>query len=161
MTETIGEEEVPYSRWTEIVLPLLRHIEQHEFISRDKPKIYDNAQTAESLAIEIGLEDRKNEVINEMYRLVDEGYIEYQDVMRTPVGDGYLGLSLTGKGARAIGLWPPDDLVDAFKAYIDLQIEQAESDAERKRWEQLKKSIANIASHLIGTAINCAVSAAS
>ena len=160
MTEAIGEEEVPYSRWTEIVLPLLRHIEQHESISRDKPKIYSNAQTAESLAIEMGLVDRKNEVINEMYRLVDEGYIKYQDVILTPMGHGYHGLSLTGEGARKIELWPPDDLVDAMQAYIDLQIDQAKTDAERQPWQLLKQAIVNIGSHLFGEAIKRAVSAA-
>ena len=151
---------MPYSRWTEIVLPLLRYIAQHESTSRDKPQIYDNAQTAVDLAIEMGLENRKNEVVDEMYRLVDEKYIKYNKVIRTPSGDGYFGLSLTGKGARKIELWPPDDLVDALQSYINLQIKQAESDEERQRWKRFKQLIEDITPPLIGDAIKWVISAA-
>lgn len=160
MTEATGEAKVPYSRWTEIVLPLLRYIAQHESSSRDKPRIHENAQTAVKLAIEMGLEDRKNEVADEMYRLVDEGYVNYQDVTLTPWGYGYFGLSLTGKGARKIRLWPPDDLVDALQAYIDLQIEQAESDEERQRWKRFKQFMADLTPPLVGEAIKWVISAA-
>lgn len=145
----------PYALWQEIALPLLRHIGENESDSWKK------VQFAEELAAEAGLGDRVNEVDHEMRRLIDDGYITCRhEPIRLQHGTEYFGQGLTGKGARAIEQWPPNDLVAALESYIDLQINKADSDEERQPWERLKQAIKDIPSHLVGAVLNMAISAA-
>lgn len=145
----------PYALWQEIALPLLRHIGENE------SDAWKKVQFAEELAAEAGLGDRVNEVDHEMRRLIDDGYITCRhEPIRLQHGTEYFGQGLTGKGARAIEQWPPNDLVAALQSYIDLQINKVDSDEERQLWEQLKQAIKDIPSHLVGAVLNMAISAA-
>lgn len=146
----------PYAKWHEIALPLLRYIGENESESWKK------VQFAEGLAAEVGLGDRVDEVDHEMRRLIDGGYIACRsEPVRLQTGTQYFGQGLTVDGARAIKQWPPSDLVAALQSYIDLQINEVESDEDRQRWERLKRAIRDIPSHMIGAVVNLAISAAS
>lgn len=139
----------PYERWNEVVLPLLLYIGQHESDLRE------NEYFTEQLAQKAGLSDRSDEVFEELRRLVDDGYVACE---RAPRGARYLGLRLTGKGARAIKMWPPNDLVAALQSYIDQQIAQAKTEEERLPWERFKQAIAGLTPPLVTAAIQAAVS---
>ena len=150
------EAQQPYAKWNEIALPLLRYIGENESDSWNK------VQSDKELAAAAGLADRVDEVNYEMRRLIDGGYIACRsEPGRLQPGTEYFGQRLTGDGARAINQWPPNDLVTALQSYIDLQINEVESDEDRQRWERLKWAIRDLPSHMIGAMINLAISAAS
>lgn len=132
------------------------------YIGENESESWKKVQFAEGLAAEVGLEDRVDEVDHEMRRLIDDGYIACRgEPVRGQTGTLYSGQGLTGNGARAIKQWPPNDLVAALQSYIDLQINEVESDEDRQRWERLKRAIRDIPSHMIGAVLNLAFSAAS
>ena len=144
----------PHYRWDELALPLLRYIGEHE------SDLWRKVQFDVQLAAEADLGDKVDEVNHELRRLIDDGYIDFpSEPRRLQTGTQYFGLGLTGQGARTIGQWPPNDLVAALQSYIDWQIDQTESNKERRQWKRLKQAIGDLAPHLIGAVISSAVSA--
>ena len=93
---------MPLDRWSRIVLPLLRHIGECEAElkgeSCDAPAIHAVAKT----------EGLVREVDQELVRLKAANYIACDSTSQGKRSTEYTSLRLTERGARAIGMWPPN-----------------------------------------------------
>jgi hypothetical protein len=131
--------------WNRIAVPLLEHFANHEveFASRNDAIELRGIAEAEDLDVEAA------EV--ELDRLFKNGYLEGGFHPEFPPGSSWMiRPKLTVKGARAAGIWPPDEAAEAFQAIIDRRLAEAETPEDRRFWRKIKDSFAGVPAGVIG-----------
>lgn len=107
--------------------------------------------TIGEIASATGLKDA--EAASELTRLTFDGFL--QGELRQyfgPITNGRLvGTALTEKGARAVGMWPSENLYDALLELIDRQIEMTTDEGSRSKLANLKGAMAAVGTGAAGT----------
>ena len=131
--------------WNTVAVPLLEHFATHEAEYAERL----NAIGLSEILAATGL--NATAVALELTRLFDGGYLEGEFTREHPAAQSWLvAPTLTERGARASGRWPPNDPGQAMLAVIERMLAAARTPAERSFLQKMKDSFAGVPGNIAG-----------
>lgn len=133
--------------WTTHALPILNHVAEHE--EGPPGRILDVKDMAEAL----GLDPQRTS--HEVARLLEDGYLSGKAgdgsmADASPVAD-IIGARLAPRGARTVGLWPPDDLGEAFVRLLNERADSEPDPTKKARLRTMASHVADIGKGAVGS----------
>ena len=131
--------------WRAIAVPLLEHFANHEVEYAAANGAIETRAIAEAEGLDVEAAE------HELARLYDGGYLAGTFHPETPGDSWMVRPTLTVSGARAAGIWPPDQAAEALQAIIERRLAEAATSDERRFWQKIKDGFADVPASVIGS----------
>jgi hypothetical protein len=131
--------------WLSRALPILEYIS-----TKSESELISIGEIADETGV------AASDAVSEVERLIGARYISGKVVKMMTGGDVrpwfIEGAGIAERGARAIGMWPSDDIFGDFLKYLDSSIEASTDEMEKTRLQKLRTALFEIGSS-VGTSL--------
>ncbi len=139
--------------WWSLAVPILNHLASIENPGTEVITMGQLAEVVDSNAFSVA---------DEVERLIDAGYMSGNLRQLMTGGDPspwpLVGARLLERGARVVGMWPPEELYQAMLSILDQQVEQNSDQQTRTRLQNLRSAFMQLGTNTAAAVLAALIS---